>query len=115
MSEPFRLVVCTGSDCRKSKGFAKVLELATGIDGSTTVPCQDVCHGPVVGLERGGDIRWYARVRGDRRRVLVAVVRSESGRRVLRSAEVRGRRNVVKRPERRSALVARSTRPSQGH
>lgn len=101
MATPVRLLVCTGSDCRDAKGFDEVVLLARSSEGSSSVACQGVCKGPVVGVERDGELRWYAKVRGDRRRALARLVSTGSGRSALRSAEVRKRRGRLKRPGRR--------------
>ena len=104
MPPQHRLAVCTGKDCRNAKGFARLLQLAADTDQASTVPCQDICQGPVVGLERGDELRWYAKVRGDRRRALARVVRNGRGRRMLRSFEVRSRRGRIGHPDRRRPL-----------
>ncbi|HSL57202.1 MAG TPA: hypothetical protein VK866_05120 [Acidimicrobiales bacterium] len=107
MARPVRVLVCVGGDCRSSPGFAKVLAIAASTEGATTVSCQDICSGPVVGLERDGPIRWYSKVRGDRRRTLARIVAGDAPRRALASREVRARRGRLRRPERRRALRAR--------
>lgn len=103
-SRPTRVAVCVGSDCRTAKGFTKVRDLAATTEAASTVPCQDICSGPVVGLERDGEIRWYSKIRGDRRRLLARVLAGEAGRKVLRDREVRKRRGKLRRPERRRPL-----------
>lgn len=107
MAGPVRLLVCVGGDCRGAKGFDEVMLIARATDGASTVACQGVCKGPVVGVERDGELRWYAKVRGDRRRALARLVRTGTGRRALRSAEVRKRRGRLKRPGRRRAIDPR--------
>jgi hypothetical protein len=104
VTEPVRLIVCVGGDCRRAKGFAPLLELAARTDGATTVPCQGVCHAPMVAVDRDGDVRWYRRIRGDRRRVLARLVRTGKGRKRLREVEVRRRRGVVRHARRRRPL-----------
>ena len=104
MAGPVRLLVCTGSDCRDAKGFAEVVLLARAIEGSSSVACQGVCDGPVAGVERDGELRWYVKVRGERRRALARLVRTGTGRAALRSAEVRKRRGRLKRPGRRRPI-----------
>lgn len=100
MTGPDRVLVCRGGDCRDAAGFKKVMLLAAASDGATSVACQGVCKGPVVGLERDGEIRWYSSVRGDRRRALARLLRTGTGRKALRSAEVRKRRGRFKHPAR---------------
>jgi len=107
MARPVRVVVCVGGDCRSAKGFDKVLALAAATEGATTVGCQDICSGPVVGLERDGPIRWYSKVRGDRRRTLARIVAGDAPRRALSGREVRNRRGRLRRPERRRPLPRR--------
>ena len=99
-----RVLVCTGDDCRDAAGFDKVLLIAAASEGATTVRCQGVCKGPVVGVERDGEIRWYTKVRGDRRTALARLLSSGSGRRDLHSAEVRKRRGRLKHPDQRRPI-----------
>lgn len=106
MAGPARVLVCVGSDCRDAAGFDKVMLLAAASDGATTVACQGVCKGPVVGVERNGEIRWYSKVRGDHRRTLARLLRTGGGRAALRSAEVRKRRGRLKRPAQRRPIDA---------
>lgn len=104
MSEPARALVCIGDDCRASAGFEAVVLLAAASDGATTVACQGVCKGPVVGVERAGEIRWYAKVRGERRAALARLLETGKGRKALRPAEVRKRRGRLKHPNRRRPI-----------
>lgn len=101
---PIHVVVCTGGDCRKAEGHDDVRALAARTDGATTVPCQDVCSGPVVGLERDGEIRWYSKIRGARLRTLARILSGDAPRKALRDREVRERRGKLRRPERRQPL-----------
>lgn len=109
MAPPVRLLVCVGADCSDAKGFDKLMELARSCDSASTVTCQGVCKGPVVGVERDGELRWYSAIRGDRRRTLARLVRTGSGRGALRPAEARSRRGRLKRGDRRR-LIDRSSR-----
>ena len=96
-----QLVVCTGGDCRRAKGFDEVVELARSSSGGCTVACQGICHGPVVGLRRPGrSIRWYERVRRKRMDVLRDVLATGRGRKRLRSSEVRSKRGRLRHPRR---------------
>lgn len=79
------LLVCVGKDCRRAKGHDELLALARQLGDSVTVPCQDICDGPVVGVAvrdgRGrSEVCWYAEVRKQRHRdaVRVAVRRGEA-------------------------------------
>lgn len=99
------LVLCTGGDCRRSRGHERLRELAESTPGASTVPCQGVCAAPMAGLERDGVVRWYGKVRGERRRTLARVLATGRGRRRLRDAEVRRRRGVVRRSGRRRPVA----------
>jgi hypothetical protein len=62
------------------------------------VRCQDICKGPVVGLEVDGDLRWFRRLRGKKARRSLAKLVRRAGRgpvperlRPLRVAERDGR------------------------
>ena len=93
------LVVCNGKDCRSSKGYTDLLDLAAGVHGSRIVTCQGICHGPVVGVRLAGEqIRWYQRVRGKHSSMLRRLVTTGAGRKRLRAAEVRSKRGRVRRP-----------------
>ena len=107
MAAPVRVLVCVGDDCSAARGFDKLLLVASASDGASTVACQGVCKGPVAGVEREGELRWYAKVRGDRRRSLSRLLRTGTGRRALRSAEVRKRRGRLKHPEKRRPIERR--------
>jgi hypothetical protein len=104
MAAPVRLLVCTGGDCRRAPGFDEVMLLARVSEGASTVACQGVCKGPVVGVERDGELRWYAKVRGDQQVALARLVRSGRGRGALRALEIRKRRGRLKRPSKRRPI-----------
>jgi hypothetical protein len=95
-----QVIVCTGNDCRRSKGHRALVDLAVSVGGSATIPCQGICDGPVVGVGRRDEIRWYKRVRGRRRRALARVLRTGRGGKALRSAEARRRRGTIRHPRR---------------
>ena len=105
---PRTLIVCTGKDCRTSKGFAKVIRLAEATGDAETTPCQGVCHGPVIGVRCGGDVRWYEKVRSTSMRSLLTDL-LDAGRAAkdLRRREVKKRRDTVRHPRRVKPLVAR--------
>jgi len=71
MSHPDCLLICSGKDCRADKGFRELVELGSEIPGTREVHCQKVCHGPIVGVQRDGRVRWYARIRSKAVRQLV--------------------------------------------
>jgi hypothetical protein len=106
MSAPTCIVVCAGKDCRNAKGFAKLRRTAAGVPGSMEAPCQGLCHGPIVGLRVGGDIRWVSRVRSAKMRAALvkAAARGQLGKR-LRAREVRARRGVLRAGRRLSPLT----------
>jgi hypothetical protein len=99
------IIVCIGGDCRRSKGHHKLLDLAATVPGATTIPCQGICKGPVAGVANRGGIRWYKRVRGQRRRALARVIRTGAGRKALRSAEARRRRDRIRHRRKRLTLT----------
>jgi hypothetical protein len=97
MSEPRCLLVCVGKDCRSSAGFGALVDAASQVRGSCEVPCQDLCHGPIVGVRIGDGLRWFHRIRGKRLRK--ALVRSVEQGRIddeLRELEVRGHRDELR-------------------
>jgi len=69
--------VCIGSDCRKGAGSHRALRNALGeVAEVRAVRCQEICSGPVAGIEVGGRLEWFERVRGPKsRRALVRLVR----------------------------------------
>lgn len=68
MAKP-RVYVCGGDDCRKRKRARKKLRKALdAVALEVPVKCQNVCKGPVVGLEVEGDLQWFASVRGKKAR-----------------------------------------------
>jgi hypothetical protein len=57
------MLLCCGSSCKKRPKKHKALlkslrDLATIED----VGCQDICHGPVVGVTFKGQIEWFERL-----------------------------------------------------
>ncbi|MEO5837659.1 MAG: hypothetical protein ABIQ73_03810 [Acidimicrobiales bacterium] len=91
-----QVIVCTGADCRRSKGHGELVDLVATVRGSSTIPCQGICDGPIVGVGRHDKIRWYKRIRGRRRRALARVLRTGRGRKALLSAEARKRRGTIR-------------------
>lgn len=104
MSKPAclpRLVVCTGKDCRGDKGFDKLVHLAERTKGSLEAPCQGLCHGPIVAVQQGDEVRWFENVRSKSIRKLVAeMARSGRAAKSLGKHEVKKRHNII-RGERR--------------
>jgi hypothetical protein len=66
------------------------------------VPCQDICKGPVAGVELDGEVHWFAKVRkGRHRRALRAVIEGPATPlpEPLAGREVARRRGRLKRPK----------------
>jgi (2Fe-2S) ferredoxin len=91
------LMVCTGKDCRKSKGWSDLVHLAASTVRAHEVPCQGLCKGPVVGLAIDGKVRWFGHVRSGSKRDLVTAM-SNTGRvpDELGSRESRKRRGEMR-------------------
>jgi len=108
LTAPPTLLVCAGKDCRGDRGFAELVALARACGGAATVPCQGLCHGPIVGLRVRGEVRWFSRVRSGRMRAaaLRSAARGTPTKR-LREHEVRSRRGVVRGEKRLVALSSR--------
>jgi hypothetical protein len=97
MTKPAPIVVCIGKDCRKAAGFDELLASVRGLDHVDQASCQDLCHGPIVGLRIDGDLRWYDRIRTHKQRA--ALLRAVTSGRVpgdLRRLEIRKRRNELR-------------------
>ena len=47
--------LCTGKDCRKADGFRTVERELRSVGDVRSLPCLDVCDGPVVVLDVRGD------------------------------------------------------------
>lgn len=98
MSRPVCLMLCTAKGCRRDPGFDELFALAAEVGGAREVACQDICDGPVIGIEIGDSVRWYERVRKGRHRA--AVMRSLRRRTFdaeLNDHEVRKHRNEVRK------------------
>jgi len=116
MSKPIclpRLVVCTGKDCRGDKGFDKLVTMASRTNGALAAPCQGVCHGPVVAVQRGDDVDWFEKVRSKsmRKRVVALASSGKSGKagkagKDLVKHEVTKRHNIVRGARRLKPLSA---------
>lgn len=91
------LLVCTGKDCRGSKGFNEMVEMAGDSPRSHEAPCQGLCNGPVVGMQVDGELRWFSRLRSAKKRALVTKMLASAhvpGK--LREREARKRRGIVR-------------------
>lgn len=96
MPRSLALIVCTGKDCSRARGFGATVTIAAAVPGSMSVPCQGICDGPVVGVRMGEKVRWYRRIRGQRREALARLVTRGRGRKRLRSAEARRHRGRLR-------------------
>ena len=90
---------CIGKDCRRDKGYDALIEALDGTGRLQRVACQDICKGPIAGVEVDGHVEWFRKVRkGRHRKALVALA---AGRRSkipsdLKDRRVAGRRGTVK-------------------
>jgi hypothetical protein len=92
-------IVCVGKDCRRERGFEDLIaSLADARCAAQQVACQDLCHGPIVGLRRGDKVRWYSGVRTKKLRAAVvsSVVRDDTSKR-LAGHEVKTARHELRR------------------
>ncbi len=111
MAAPACLIVCAGKDCRGSKGFDALAEVASEERGSLQAPCQGLCHGPIVGVRIRGEVRWFDRIRNSKEReALVKAVRREHIGDRLGDHEVRSRRGELKHSGRLQPLTPKSRR-----
>lgn len=107
MAEPACLIVCSGKDCRNSKGYSALIHVAQRTEQAMTAPCQGLCHGPIVGIRDAGGIRWFSRVRGLKmRQAVVDAAASGRLRKRLRAEEIGKRRNVIRGSSRLRPLTA---------
>src|SRR5688500_8003030 len=58
--------LCTSKDCRKAKCHAELAASLRAAGKVEDVGCQDICKGPVAGVEVGGRIEWFKRIRRHR-------------------------------------------------
>ena len=64
--------VCTGKDCRKAKCYPELVAVLRAAGEVDEVKCQDICKGPVAGVEVGGRVEWFKRVRKHRHQAALA-------------------------------------------
>ena len=58
------VLLCTGKSCRKkAKVQAEILASLDDYVVIQPVRCQDICSGPVLGLEIGGRWEWFKKLR----------------------------------------------------
>ena len=107
MSRPVCLLVCTGKDCRRADGYDELVDLAVEVTNARGVPCQDLCHSPVVGVAIGDSVRWYEKVRKGRLRAAVLrSVRRGTFDGELADQEVRKRRDDMRKARKSRPLRA---------
>ncbi len=91
VSEP--VYVCTGKHCRKQVEAQRLLLGSLGTDAILhLVGCQNVCKGPVVGVEVDGTVEWFKRI--DTHKSVGALVKLSRGKRLRKSL---AKRRVKKR------------------
>ena len=66
--------LCVGKDCRRDVGHAELKSALGDISRVRTVKCQDLCEGPVAGVEVGGRVEWFEGVRKARHREAVVAL-----------------------------------------
>ena len=73
------VLVCRGKNCVCRKGLQERLEQELGeVAEVERVRCQNICSGPVVGVEIEGRLEWFRRIRGNKsRRALVKLLTEE--------------------------------------
>jgi hypothetical protein len=72
--------VCTGKDCRRDERHGALVDELGPATALQPVPCQDICKGPVAGVEVGGRVEWFKRLRkGRHRRAIVALAQGGPG------------------------------------
>lgn len=90
--------LCHGKPCRTGKGFRKMLALLDDLDAHRIpVRCQGICKGPVVGLTVEGELRWYRKLCGaKKRRALREALQTGRIRGKLKRCEVKKKRGKLK-------------------
>jgi hypothetical protein len=74
MSRKPRCYVCTDKDCRRDDGYAELVTALRATGKVKEVDCQDLCEGPVAGVEVGGKIEWFEKLRKERFRTAVVAL-----------------------------------------
>ena len=78
MSSSPRSYVCIGKDCRCDEGHKELLAALRGVGKVQRVKCQDLCEGPVAGVEVGGRVEWFEKIRRGRHRDAVVCLANGS-------------------------------------
>ena len=87
------VLVCRGKNCVHRKGVRERLEEEIGkVAEVERVSCQNICSGPVVGVEIEGRLEWFRRIRGKKsRRALVKLLAEEKLSKRLRKRRAKKR------------------------
>jgi hypothetical protein len=63
--------LCVGKDCRRDAGYAELRSALGQLGKVRKVKCQDLCEGPVAGIEVGGRVEWFEGIKKSRHREAV--------------------------------------------
>jgi hypothetical protein len=91
--------LCNGKDCRKDDGHSELRAALLPLGRVKRVKCQDLCGGPVAGVEIDGRVEWFEKVRKPRQRQAVVALATGSISKVpveLRSSWARKRGGKIK-------------------
>jgi hypothetical protein len=92
--------LCIGKDCRRDDGHAELRDALGEAGKVKRVKCQDLCEGPVAGVQVDGRVEWFEGIRKARHRdavVALAVGGGSANPAELRSRWVPKRSGKVKR------------------
>ena len=81
--------LCVGKDCRRDDGYKELGSVLTSIGKVKRVKCQDLCEGPVAGVDVDGRVEWFEGIRKARHRDAVVALAVGGGTKV--PAELRDR------------------------
>ena len=91
MKKP-RILVCNGSDCRKTKpSFKKIEGLLEDVGRPVAVRCQKICSGPVIGLKHKDQWTWFKKLKEKDVLALIEVVEEARIPKRLRGKRVKKR------------------------
>jgi hypothetical protein len=91
--------LCVGKDCRRDVGHAELATALGSIGKVRRVKCQDLCEGPVAGVELDGRVEWFEGIRQGKHRDAVVALATGAATKVpgdLRGHWVRKRSGKVK-------------------
>ena len=75
-----RCYLCVGKDCRRYDGHTELKKALGAVGKVHRVTCQDLCEGPVAGVEVHGRVEWFEKVRKGRERDAVIALATGSAR-----------------------------------